>query len=662
MAVTRLEIQERRPVSNGERFGETGPYESLRGIIHFAVSPGDPALGVIADLNRAPTEPDGLVHFSADFHVLKPVQSDSAGKLLFDVINRGRKLVLSTFNLAPRGPETDQALQMGDGFLMRHGFTVLWCGWQHDVPDGPGQMRIHVPDALDSQGQPLVGPAYVQYQLNAVTPHMPLCDRGHTPLPAASLDTATATLTVRDDPDSPTVEIDRAQWRFGRINQGAFSADPRFLTIDGGFQPGKVYEIVYNTVGAPIVGLGFVAMRDATAFLKYGSAEAGNPCAGSIAHAYAYGASQTGRYVRELLYLGLNSDEQDRPVFDGVHAHTGSSRRGEFNLRFGQPSTNILRAPGNLFPFTYDPQDDPITGERGGLLDRLRTMGRVPRVIATNSGMEYWWSGASLGHSDVQASVDIEPPPEVRQYFLSCTQHGAGGLPLAARTEDGIPTLHPMNTIDYRPLLRAALLHLDRWVSAGVEPPPSQFPRLADGTAVTRESLRVQFEHIPGATFPSVLPTRRRLNFGPEAGRGVMAFPPEEGPAYITRVSAVDTDANDLAGVRPLDVRAPLATYMGWNPRHPDVGGQGQFYFGNPLVGSTIPFARTEAERSAVGDPRPSLEHRYGSRQGYLEQVRGAAQAMIAEGWLLAEDLQLALTQAMERYDAFTAADAVNAS
>ncbi len=655
MPVTHLEVQERQPVADGMSFGDTGPYESLRGTIHFAISPSDPSAKVITDIDRAPTGADSLVHFSSDFLVHKPVLPREDGKVLFDVINRGRNLILATLNMAARGPKTDQALDVGDGFLMRHGFTLLWCGWQHDVPDGPGLQRIHLPDALDEKGEPLVGQAYVQYQLNAVTPHMPLCDRGHKPVPAASLDNSSATLTVRDDPDGPLTEIDRSQWRFGRIDDGRFVPDVSYLTIDGGFEPGKVYEIVYESAGAPIIGLGFIAMRDATAFLKYGSAEDGNPCAGSIQQAYAYGASQTGRYLREFLYLGLNSDAQNRQVFDGVHIHTGSARRGEFNLRYGQPSTNILRAPGNVFPFTYEPEEDPVTDEHGGLLDRLRVSGTTPRIVATNSGMEYWWSGGSLGHMDVKATVDIEPPADVRHYFLAGTQHGAGSLPLSARTEDGIPTLHPMNTVDYRPLLRAAFLNLVEWVSDSKEPPPSEFPRLAHGTAVTRESLKASFERIPGVTFPSVLPVRRRLDFGPNAAEGVMRLPPEEGEAYVTRVSAVDADSNDLAGVRPLDVRAPLATYMGWNPRHPDVGGQGQFYFGNPLVGSTIPFARTQTERQESGDPRPSLEERYGTRDGYLKRVREVAQEMIAEGWLLADDFDLAVQQAGDRWDAFTA-------
>jgi hypothetical protein len=654
MPVTGLEIGERGAVAEGMSFGETGPYESLRGIMRFAISPTDPSARLITDIDRAPTGSDGLVHFSSDFLIHKPVQPRDHGKVLFDVINRGRNLTLATLNMAVRGQATDLAQDVGDGFLMRHGFTMLWCGWQHDVPDGPGLQRIYLPEALDDRGQPLVGQAYVQYQQNAVTPHMPLCDRAHKPVPAASLDNSTATLTVRDDPDGTPTEIDRSRWRFGRMDQGAFVPDTSYLTIDGGFQPGKVYEIVYDTAGAPIIGLGFIAMRDSTAFLKYGSAADGNPCAGTIDHAYAYGASQTGRYIREFLFLGMNADQRGSKVFDGVLINTGSARRGEFNLRFGQPSTNILRAPGNVFPFTYEPEEDPVTGERGGLLDRLRKNGTTPKIMATNSGMEYWWSGASLGHMDVQANADIEPPADVRQYFMSGTQHGAGSLPLNVKTEDGIPTTHPLNTIDYRPLLRAALLNLVRWVTDGTEPPPSQFPRLTDGSAVTRESLKASFERIPGVTFPSVLPIRYRLDLGPNQSEGIMSLPPKEGDAYVTRVSAVDDDANDVAGVRPLDVRAPLATYMGWNPRHPDVGGQGQFYFGNPLVGSTIPFARTEAERLQSGDPRPSLEERYGSREGYLERVRTVAQEMIAEGWLLAEDLELAVKQAADRWDAFT--------
>lgn len=655
MAVTSLEIQERRPLANGSSFGESGPFESIKGIMHFAIAPDDRDARLIADIQRAERGAEGLVHCSSDFHILKPIQPQAGGKLLFDVINRGRKLVLNAFNNAPRGPETDQANDVGDGFLLRHGFTILWCGWQHDIPNGPGQMRINLPDALDDDGKPLIGPASVQYQLNARVSSMPLCDRGHTPLPTADLEDPLAVLTIRDNPESEPTVIDRGKWRFGRLDGGAYFPDPKFLTIDGGFTPGAVYEIVYNSIGAPVIGLGFLAVRDSTAFLKYASAEEGNPCAGSISYAYAYGASQTGRYLREMLYLGLNADSQGRRVFDGVQIHTGSSRRGEFNLRFGQPSTNILRAPGNVFPFTYDSQTDPDTGDRDGLLDRVVAANCVPKIVATNSDMEYWWSGGSLAHTDVAATRDVEPPANVRHYLLSCAQHGTGSLPLVSKTEDGIPASYPLNTIDYRPLLRAALMNLDRWVREGAEPPPSQFPRLADGTAVRRDTLASAFTRIPGLGFPSYIPLRRRLDFGPDAERGIVQLPPTEGMGYATFASTVDEDSNDRAGVRPLDVRVPLATYMGWNLRHPDVGGVGQFYFGNPLIGSTIPFPRTESERSQSGDPRRSIEERYGTREGFLSQVRETAKAMINEGWLLEEDFDLAVRQASDRYDAITA-------
>ena len=141
--------------------------------------------------------------------------------------------------------------------------------------------------------------------------------------------------------------IARNRWRFARAGREGVEPSADHVWLEGGFEAGKVYELTYTALGAPIVGLGFLAFRDAASFLKHGSAADGNPLAGAIEYAYAYGQSMNGRWLREFLYWGLNRDESARIAFDGMLPNTGSSRRGEFNLRFGQPSTNILRAPGN---------------------------------------------------------------------------------------------------------------------------------------------------------------------------------------------------------------------------------------------------------------------------------------------------------------------------
>jgi hypothetical protein len=646
MAVLSLDIAERGPVANGKSFGDSGPYEAIRGTLSFGVDPRRPDHQVITDIELAPTDDQGHVRFSADFMLLKPVQPKPGGSLLFDVVNRGGRTTLRAFddaNLDRAGPDFD----LGNEFLLRHGFTVAFCGWQHDVPSG---MSIQVPEAIE-RGERLRGQTFIQYQLPRPERSLLLSDAGHKALPAADLDDPSATLTVREHADAPPTTIDRSQWRFARAEDGQVVADANYVHLAGGFQPGLVYEIVYTTVGAPVIGLGFLAARDCIAFLKYGSEVDGNPSAGTIGHAMAYGQSQCGRFLRELLYLGLNADDRGQRVLDGAFIHTGSSRRGEFNLRFGQPSTNIMRSPSALFPMTYEQQTDPVRGETDGLLSRVEARGVAPKIVATNSAVEYWWSGAALAHTDTDGQRDVELPANVRVYQVAGAMHAPGTVPLSDTTAEGSRLEYPLNTLDHRSFMRATLLNLDRWVRGESEPPPSRYPRIGDGTAVRRESLAPRFESFPGVKLPKALPQRTRLDFGPEAERGVLHYPPAEGAPYAMLVSTVDEDGNEVAGVHLPDLRVPLATHTGWNRRHADIGGAGHFI---PLLGAAIPFPTTEADRRASGDPRASIEERYRSRDDYLERIKQAVQDLIAEGFLLEEDIDHLLAQAAARWDAFS--------
>lgn len=647
MGVVGIDITARAPLADGASFGSVGPYEQIQGTLRFAADPQRADHQVITDLGLAPTEADGRVHFQSEFVLLKPMKPAAGGSVLYDVINRGNRTILSNFNEAAGGRNSAE-IEVGNGFLMRHGFTLLFCGWQTDVPAG---LRLAAPEALEN-GKRIRGQAFIQYSLTKPANSLLLSDAGHQPLSVADGNDPAATLTVRDYADGIPQTIQRSTWGFGRWENGQVVADPTHVYLSTGFQPGKVYEIIYTTEGAPVIGLGFLAMRDSVGFLKYGSAAEGNPSAGSLDRAFAFGSSMSGRVLREFIYLGLNADEADRQVFDGVLINTASSRRGEFNLRFGQPSTNIVRSPSSLFPMTYTPETDPVTGKTGGLLDRTNARGVTPKIIATNSGVEYWWSGASLAHTDAEGTRDVAPPAGVRVYDLAGTQHGPGSLPLSDVNAAGTHLEYPVNTVDYRPILRAALLNLEKWTRSGDEPPPSQHPRIADGTAVKRESLEGTFKSF-GVQLPLGLPLRRRLDFGAKESRGILEYPPEEGPAFGTLVSGVDADGNEVGGVRPVDVRVPLATYAGWNRRHADIGGDGYFI---PLIGSTHVFPKTAEERARRGDPRSSIQERYGSRDGYLSEVRKAAAAMMAEGHLLEEDLAGAVAQAADRYDAFTSA------
>ena len=626
-AVTGVEVRARSVVLDGQPFGAAGAYEKIAGTIRFAADPAHPLHRSITDIGLAPKNAGGRVEFSGDFYVLKPVDARKGnGRLLLDLCNRGRKVALGMFNSTVRVPDPATPAEFGNGFLMRQGYTVAWIGWQPDVPRRDGLMVLDAPRA-----QGVTGWVRCELRPNTRVDTLPLADRYHIPHPVADLSDPQARVTVRSHagPDAAPVDVRRPAWRF---------PDAGRIEMKGGFTPGAIYDVFYRAVNPPVVGLGFLAVRDAAAWLRWGSAAGGNPCAGEIERAYLFGVSQSGRFLRHMLYLGLDEDEQGRMVFDAVMPHVAGGRRGEFNLRFGQPSLNAQESVGSLPPFRFDE-----------LLARLVRRGRVPRVFATNTSAEYWRGDASLIHTDLEGRSDIEPPEFARAYLFAGTQHTPGALPpLAEDPNTGSRGLQRFNVTDYAPLLRAALVNLDRWASEGVEPPASVFPRLADGTAVEAESTAPFFRKIPGARFPDRIVRPLRLDFGPEIEKGIAAYPPKAGAAYRTCVSAIDADGNEVAGIRLPTLAAPLATLTGWNPRHPDQGVPGDLM---QMMGSTLPFPRTRAERAASGDPRASIEERYPSRAAYLESVRAAAQKLVAARHVLAEDVEAIVERAGRVWD-----------
>jgi hypothetical protein len=541
-------------------------------------------------------------------------------------------------------------MEPGNGFLMRQGYTLVRFGWQDDVPATPGLIRKQVPEAIDAGGKPITGKIAVTFQPDAHMHVQLLADRMHRPHPAQDLHDREAVLTVQDHEDAPAQTIPRQQWSFARLEGSDIVPDATHIYLASGFVPGKVYQVIYTTAGAPVIGLGLLATRDIVSFLRYGSAQESNPCAGHLQYAYGFGRSQSGRFLRHFLYLGLNEDEQDRLVFDGLIPLVAGGGRGEFNQRFGQPSNSNKYSMKNLFPFHDTVQTDPETGHTDGLLARLYARGKVPKIFFINTSAEYWGGHAALTHSDLDGKHDLPPSEAVRIYHFAGTQHGPGNLLLTdTGAADDSRGQHRPNSVDYRPLLRAALVQLDRWVTAGQTPPPNRHPRLDEGTAVPPERTATTFQALPEVQFPAHLRSIARLDFGTEKAL-TTGLPPKVGKPYANLVSAVDADGNERAGIRLPDISVPLATYTGWNVRHPDIGGPGQTL---GLLGSTLPFAATRAEREAAGDPRPCIEERYVSKEDYLRQVHQAAEMLVQQGYLLAEDVLTVTEQAAQRYDLF---------
>lgn len=655
MPVVTLDIIRRVPFLENTAFGDVGPYQLCEGTVHFAINPLHACNSAITDVALAPRDTSGQVSFSAHFAMLQPLHPERGNRRLFlDVVNRGRKRALTYFNSAPSANDPEAPLEAGNGFLMRQGYTIVWCGWQSDVPPLPGLMGLQAPEALGPDGKPLVGKILSQFQADEGVSMFYLADRQHLPHPAVNLHEPEAQLFARDHPHAPATLLPREAWSFVQLDG---DSGPYYVTLNAGFAAGKVYQLVYTTRGSSLVGLGFAAVRDIVTFLKYDSANRGNPCAGTLDHAYAFGISQSGRFLRQLIHLGINKDEAGRIALDGIISHVAGGMRGEFNLRFGQPSKDVCYIMPELFPFTDTPQTDPLTGQSGSLLAQMNAADCVAKIIFTNTSAEYWRGDAALIHTDLVGPTDVAESHSVRRYHFAGSQHSTGTFPpITIRSSDGIRAQLPFNTVDYTPLLRAILVNLDRWVSTGEPPPPSVHPRLADGTAIAPELLNETFTQLPGVRFPPRMLRALRLDYGPETHLGrTITLPAVEGTAYPAWVSAVDGDRNEIAGIRLPDITVPLATHTGWNLRHADVG-NADLVIGitGGLAGWSFPLPATRAEREATGDPRLSLEERYASREEYLQKVRGAASELVQQGYLLAEDVTWIENGAARRYDYYS--------
>ena len=658
MAVTQLEITSRTAFADGESFGDVGPYNLLEGTAHFTVDPDHPRNEAINDLKLAPRDSNGQVRFSADFAMLQPADPENGNRrIIFDVVNRGRKTVFS-LNSSPRAIDPTAPLDPGNGFLMRYGFTIVWCGWQADVPFDPNLIGLQAPDALGPDGGPLTGRMLCQFQSNETTNLFLLADRQHNPHPPVDMDDPDSTLTVRDHPNGPATEISRDKFSFVRVEDEQVEPEPHHIHMPSGFEAGKIYQLVYNTRGSVIVGLGMASVRDINSYLKHASAEAGNPCADNIDYAYALGISQSGRFLRSDLFNGLNEDEENRMALDGIIPHVAGGMRGEFNLRFGQPSKDVCFIIPELFPFTDTEQTDPTTGETGSILAKLEERdNQVPKIMFINTSAEYWRGDAALIHTNLETLQDADESENVRRYHLAGTQHGSGAFPPETiRAMDGLKGQLPYNSVDYSALMRAALINLDRWVSGEAPAPDSLHPSLNKGTAVESRSLKEKFDKIPGVDSPPEVTRAMRLDWGDEVSQGrTLNLPPEQGEEYPALVSDVDEDCNETGGIRLPDLTVPLATYTGWNLRHPDNGNPGLVIgITGGLAGWTLPFAKTRGQREAASDPRMSIEERYESRDDYLRQVREAATQLAADGYMLEEDIERAEEKAAAKYDYWT--------
>ncbi len=643
--VVRVVVDRREDLLGGRAWGEIGAYEKLVGRIFFAFDPENPSNGRVVDLRWAPRNADGLVEAWADFMVLQPKDpGDRRGVAWLEVSNRGGKASLRYFNGATEGSR-DPATEgdFGDGLLLEAGLTLIWVGWQWDVPEGGGRLKLYAPVAKLPGGF-IQGLVRADWTVEEDAEVLPLGHRGHQAYLPIVEEAEGAFLSVRDGRMAERTNIPRGDWTFVPPADGSLGTEGYGLRLDGGFKAGKIYELVYPARDPKVVGLGFAAVRDVISYAKY-ELESLFP----VNLGVAFGVSQTGRFLRHFLYQGFNTDEGGRKAFDGMLVHTAGAGRGSFNHRFGQPSRDAHRYsaffyPTDLFPFTSRTQRDPVTDREDGLFLR-QEVENLPKVFYTNTGYEYWGRAASLIHTSVDGAQDVGPMENERIYHLSSGQHFVGGSPPsddALMDEETLPAFRG-NPLNFLLTLRALATRLVDWVVDEAEPPPSRYPTIAEGTLVP--PLGLAFPHLPGLPVPSVIHEAYRADYGPRwQEEGVVdRQPPELGPAFPSQVAQVDGLGNETGGVRGVELRVPLATYTPWNLRTDRAFEPEEL---SDFLGTFIPLSRTEDERVARGDPRPSLEVLYPSREVFLEKVRAATRALVRDGFLLPQDAPRAVAAA----------------
>lgn len=634
--ITEIRVDAVEPFADSQSFGKAGAYVRIRGVAKGELDPKSPRNAVIVDLDKAPVDERGLVSYETDFFILRPSEpSKGSGVLFYEVNNRGRKFLLSWIDEAPASGTTNDPKtgpDAGLGFSLGRGYTIVWSGWDPDAPTAGNGMTTRVPVAMEN-GKPITRRIREEIQIGTRGP----ADVAVAKLsyPAASTDKGKARLTVRDRESDARIEIPAEGWDF---------ADAQSIRLNPQgtkFAPIRIYELWYEATEPKVVGIGYAATRDLVAFLRNERADSKGtpnpvnsiePAAGpAVRYTIAFGISQSGRYLRHYLELGMNTDERGRRVFDGVLAHISGAGKVFANHTFAEPGRTATQHedrdyPENWFPFSTAMTVDPFSRRSGSL---FHGEGTDPLLIETNTSTEYWQKGASLLHIDPTGARDLMLPPDARVYLIAGTQHGGR----AGLTSAPGRCANPRNPHSAAPALRALIVALEQWVTQGVAPPDSRVPSIAQKTAVDASTLK--FPAVKGfALAPGANALRPPVDWIDPPGSGETVYLTASSQTYGTRVSAIDADGNEVAGIRLPDVAVPLATYTGWNVYKTQPGELCD------RDGSYVPFARTRAEREASGDPRLSIGERYRTREAYVAKVKAAAGALVGERLLLPADAE----------------------
>ena len=656
--ITRIGVVSREPVA-GPAAGAAGPYEIIRGRVHGEVDPADRRNAIIQDLPLATRNARGRAEYVATFALAKPVDlAKASGVLIYSVVNRGN----------------------GSPQASADGHVWLVSGWQGDLPPAPDKQTLAVPVARNADGTPITGRMIARFA-NAAPGSTTLPIRhatiGNPPpaYPPAGLEQRDARLISVGSETAAGVqrdvrEVPRADWALADCRTVPFPGTPDTtqLCVKGGFDPKRLYQLSYTVQDPLVLGIGLAATRDITAFFRGAAADAQgtpNPVAGAIHHVVAIGDSQSGNFIRTFIHLGFNEGADGRAIWDGAFPRI-AARQTPINVRFGVPggAAGLFEAGSEPAIWWGGYEDRTRRRQRASLLDRCTASRTCPKIVEAFGSAEFWGLRMSPDLVGTDARTDIPLPANVRRYYYPGTTHGGGrgGFVIDAAPPTPGCTL-PANPNPQADTTRALTRALVDWVVRDTAPPDSRYPRLARGELVPPTAMTAAFAGIPGARDPApLLNPFLEYEFGPGLVlndlTGVLRMAPprvlRELPSLVPRVGR---DGNELDGVPSVLLLAPLGTYLGWNAY------AGGFFKdqGCGFSGGYLPFARTRAEREARRDPRPSLEERYRTHDGYVRVVSAAAEAAVAQRFLLREDAARLIAEA-EQSDVLAAVPAARAA
>jgi Alpha/beta hydrolase domain len=645
--IKKIQITAREsPTFGGYSWPGVGQYEKIAGKAFGEIDPMDPKNAVIVDLQLAPKNTKGLVEYSFDFYILKPIDLTKGNhKMLYEPPNRGRKTI-SALNRGVGGDDpgsVTDALLLANSFLMPQGYSISFSGWDFSAGARTADFdtTITLPVARNPDGSSITGPSY-DYIVNAGASYA-------LTYPAAMLDRSKATLTHRVHLNDTPAIVPASGWQYN-----ADGTAIELLPVGTPFVRNDIYEFSYTAKDPTVNGVGFAAVRDWNAWLRYEAKDdfgTANPLAGDVTRIYTEVSSQPGRFLNDFRYLGFNQAENGKQVFDGMMQWIAAGDGISINYRWSQPGRTERNRQDHLFvegrfPFANVMTTDPITGKTDSRYAKCTLTHTCPFAVEIFSANEYWVKAASLMTTDPAGAKDLPDSPFARIYFMSSMQHGTGNGAAKGACQQ------LQNSLDSQAVQRALFIALDKWVTAGTPPPSSQVPKLSDGTLVKPDQNSTGFPHIPGVTYSGFKTTRYLLNYGPDfyaTGIPTINPPaftppyqdnPANGPIYPSYVPKTDADGNDLAGIRLPEVQVPLATYTGWGLR---AGPQSND--GCEGSGQYIPFPKTKADRLASGDARLSIEERYGNSETYSSLLRDAVNNLVRSGFLLPFDAERALSE-----------------